>query len=161
MKKVIAALRLDGYIIESKQKYGFKWIEAHKTGSLGFTFLLVGRFLNKYFSCQLTENLELIISTDYLKPTNYSLLGTKFIGIPLRSIYEGLKISNLNPKRTLDRKVILRSSQKIPQGKSLDQSFRIFFHNLEIPHAYAIFSYLYNLYGGLRVRVGRKYEIWD
>lgn len=161
-EKVVSGLQASGYTIENKQKYGFKWTEAHHNSALGFTFLLIGKFSNDFFSCQLTRNIELRISANYLKPTNYSLHGINFIGIPRRSIYEGLKISSLNPKRTLDKRIVMNSFQQtIPQGDTLDESFKIFFNGVEFPHAYIIFSQLYNFYGGLRVLLGKKYEVWD
>lgn len=160
--KVVSDLRSEGYNFETKQKYGFSWAEAHRNGSLGFTFLLVGTFSKDYFSCRLTNNIELRISIKYLEPTKYSLLGTTFLGIPLRSIYEGLKISSLNPKRTLDRKVVIEYLKgHVPPGETLDQSFIVHLSGVAIPHAYSFFSQLYNLYGALRVLFGKKYEIWD
>lgn len=162
LEKVLSGLQNNGYSIEEKKKFGFFWIEAHSPRSLGFTFLLVGDFGREYFSYKLSKNIELRISNSYLTPTEYFLFGVQFIGIPVRSIYEGLKISNLNPKRTLDRKVVKESfSSKIVDGETLDKSFKVFVFGREFPHAYNIFSQLYNLYGGLRVLFGKKYEIWD
>lgn len=160
-EKTTSGLQAVGYKLVSKQKYGFKWTEAYKSSSLGFTFLLVGKFLDDYFSYKLTKNIELKISADYLKPTNSSLLGITFIGIPSRSIYESLKISSLNPKRSLDRNVVMNSFEQIPQGSTLDESFKIFIRGVEIPYAYVLFSQLYNFYGGVRVLLGKKYEVWD
>ena len=161
-EKVILNLQAEDYSIETKHKFGFNWTEAHHDGNLGFTFLLIGRFSRDYFSCKLTTNIELRISTKYLEPTKYSLFGKSFKGIPLRSIYEGLKISSFNPKRTLDRKVVTEYFEKgIPSGETLDNSFKVYAFGIEIPHAYTLFSQLYNVYGGLRVVFGRKYEIWD
>lgn len=161
-KKVISDLRIEGYIIEQKHKFGFNWTEAHRDGNLGFTFLLIGRFSKDDFSCKLAGNIELRISSRYLEPTKYSLLGMTFTGIPFRSIYEGLKISNLNQKRTLDRKVVTNYFKgNIPSGVTLGDSFKVYIFGVEIPYAYTLFSQVYNLYGGLRVLFGRKYEIWD
>ena len=161
-EKMISNLQTEGYTIETKHKSGFSWTEAHHDGNLGFTFLLIGRFLKDYFSCKLSKNIELRISTRYLEPTKYFLLGISFVGLPLRSIYEGLKISSLNPKRTLDRKVVIDYLKgNIPSGETLDRSFKVYLSGVEIPYAYTLFSQLYNIYGGLRVLLGRKYEIWN
>src|SRR3989344_8390220 len=158
-EKVILNLQAEGYIIETKHKFGFNWTEVHRDGNLGFTFLLIGEFSKDYFSCKLSKNIELRISTRYLEPTEYSLLEISFIGLPLRSIYEGLKISNLNPKRTLDRKVITDFLKgNISSGETLGHSFKIYLSGVEIPYAYTLFSQLFNIYGGLRVLLGRKYE---
>lgn len=161
MDKVIIAFKQEGYKIIIKKIVGIQWIEAHKPGSLGFTFLMVGTFGQKHFSYKL-KNIELRIINDYLYPTTYSLLGTNFVGIPIRSIYEGLKISNFNPKRKLDSEVIKKDLHgHIPDGKSLQESFKVYLFGIEIPYAYSFFSYIYNLYGGLRVIFGKKYEIWN
>lgn len=161
-EKVIVGLEAEGFVAINKQKLGFHWTEWRKDDSLGFTFLLVGSFKKDYFSCQLSKNIELRISQAYLRPTEYSLLGVKLIGIPVRSLYEGLKVSNLNPKRQLDRLAVEKiMNNQIPTGDSLEKAFKIYLFGREIPYAYPIFSQIYNLYGGLRVFLGKKYEIWD
>lgn len=160
--KVINKLKSEGYGIFNKKKVGFQWQEAHRVDALGFTFLLVGDFKKNHFSYRLSKNIELRISNSYLKLTKYSLLGNSFRGIPIRSIYEGLKISSLNPKRSIDNTVIKKAiNNHIPDGISLESVFKIYIMNIKIPYAYSLFSWLYNLYGGLRVIMGKKYEIWD
>lgn len=160
--KVFQTLKEEGYKIELKRKFGFAWIEAHHPQNLGFTFLLVGKFEDKYFSYKLSKSLQLRISNEYLKPTQYSLFGINFTGIPQRSIYEGLKISSLNPKRTQDKKVVERNFGAFPpDGERFNKAFKIYLFGKEIPGAYAFFSQFYNLYGGLRVRFGKKYEVWE
>lgn len=158
---VIDRLEQEGYEIIHQHKLGFSWLEAHRPNCLGFTFLLVGKFTPNYLSFQ-KGWLELRISNAYLAPTQYSLFGCNFIGIPVRSLYEGFKISDLNPKRKFDLEVIKRVyGTDIPQGESLEKSFRVYFKGIELPYLYPIFSRIYNLYGGLRVKFGKKYEIWD
>ena len=159
---VFMQLTAAGYQLIEKEKLGFHWTEAHKSNSLGFTFLLIGKFTPHYFSYQIARFLELRISLDYLKPTQYHLSGIKFTGIPHHSVYEGLKISNFNPKRKADRRIIQNILGSRPSsGISLNQAFKVYLGNLQLPYTYPTFSYLYNLYGGLRVVLGKKYEIWD
>lgn len=161
-EKVTKGLKFEGYKIISKQKLGFHWTEAYKPNSLGFTFLLVGSFKTDYFSYHLSSSIELRISNSYLSPTEYSLLGVKFIGIPISSIQEGLKISDLNPKRKLDSEVVKRAINDSSANRdSLKNTFKVYFLGIEIPYAYPLFSQLYNLYGGFRVILGKKYEIWS
>ena len=153
-------LKREGYQLVKKSKVGFNWFEAHKTNSLGFTFLLIGSFQDDYFEYELNHMLKLRIASSYLSPTKYSIFGYSFTGIPQRSIYEGLKASNLNPKRKLDKQVVASAfKNKIPKGTEFEKAFRIYLYGREIPYAYPSFSYLYNLYGGLRVTFGKKYEI--
>lgn len=160
--RIFFSLKSEGYTIERKKKYGFRWVEVHHPRNLGFTFLLIGTFRDNYFHCKLTDNIELNISSRYLEPTDYQLFGTHFTGIPIRSIYEGLKISSFNPKRSLDRKVVEKHlGGNIPNGENLDEAFTVFLSGVKLPHAYVLFSQLYNIYGGLRVLLGKKYEIWD
>lgn len=159
--KVMNGLKNEGYELIKKHKIIISWWEAQRLDSLGFTFLLAGTFTEDYFSYHL-NNIEVRINNAYLAPTNYSLFGTSFTGIPLRSIYEGLKISNLNPKRAMDKKVLTdKYADKIPAGKTLEESFGVYLGKSELPYAYTAFSHIYNLYGGLRVVLGKKYEIWD
>lgn len=162
IEKIIRDLKSEGFEIVHKQKIGFHWIEGHKEDSLGFTFLLVGTFGEKYFSYKLADSIELRISNTYLLPTKYSLMGSTFTGIPLRSIYEGLKISYLNPKRRTDSLVIKKViKNRLPEGEALEKAFTVYLKGFEVPFAYSLFSRLYNWYGGLRVIFGKKYEIWD
>ena len=155
-------LKREGYQLVKKNKVGFNWLEAHKPNSLGFTFLLIGRFRNDYFEYDINHSLKLKIDNSYITPTKYSLFGYSFIGIPKRSIYEGLKASSLNPKRKLDREVVMKNfGENVPPGTELEKAFKVCLGGLEIPYAYSLFSYLYNLYGGLRVIFGKKYEIWN
>jgi len=161
-QQVISDLKREGYQLVKKSKVGFNWFEAHKPNSLGFTFLLIGEFQDDYFEYELNHMLKLRIASSYLSPTKYSLFGYSFTGIPHRSIAEGLKASNLNPKRKLDKQVVASAfKNKIPDEIEFEKAFRIYLYGTEIPYAYPSFSYLYNLYGGLRVIFGKKYEIWN
>lgn len=159
--KVLELIKKEGYIIEQRHILGLKFTEAKDSQRVGFTFLLVGNFTDKYFSCNIYPQVELRVSNDYIIPTTYNLYGINITGIPLNSIRESLKISNLNPKRTLDKQILQKAiGSKQLQGESLGQAFKVFIFGIEIPHLYTIFSYLYNLYGGLRVLLGKKYEVW-
>lgn len=159
---VSVGLERGGYQLVQKSKFGFSWIEAQKSNSLGFTFLLIGKFRDNHFEYYLNNWLKLWIDGSYLQPTKYTLFDFPFIGIPISSIYEGLKASNLNPKRKLDREVITRVfGGKMPKGIKFEDAFKVYLWGLEIPKAYPFFSYLYNFYGGLRVIFGKKYEVWN
>ena len=161
-QQISGVLKKEGYQLVNKSSFGFNWFEAHKPNSLGFTFLLIGKFQDDYFEYVLNHILKLRIASSYLTPTKYTLFGYSFTGIPRRSVYEGLKISSLNPKRKLDRELVTKAfGGKIPTGVKLERAFNIYSFGLEIPYAYSFFSYLYNLYGGLRVIFGKKYEIWN
>lgn len=162
LKEVLSKLRKENYQLINKKIVGLKWLEAtHKT-KLGFTLLMVGKFNNRYFSYQPFKNIELRISSNYLKPTEYSLFGNKFIGIPIRSVYEGIKVSSLNPKRSFDKTILIKAmGNKLPEGESINKAFKVFVFGTSIPFLYQIFSWVYNIYGGVRVAFGKKYEIWN
>lgn len=160
-EKAIEILKKYGYKVNKRKKLGLAWIELIHPKLLGYTFLMVGKFDKDYFSLKLFLFLELRILKDYIRPTKYSLFDTNFTGIPLRSIYEGLKISNLNPKRMLDKKILLSFTKNVmPEGMTLNKAFEILFFGIKIPYLYSIFSYIYNFYGAIRVALGKKYEIW-
>ena len=150
-----------GFSFHQHNKFAFSWQEATKPDHLPFTFILLGNFSSKFFTCSFSRHTTLKISTDYLAPTQYSLFGYSFTGIPYSSIFEGIKISHFNPKRTLDKQVFL---QKIIQlsttHPTINNSFQVSIFGIKISWLYLIFSYLYNLFGALRVRLGKKYEIW-
>jgi hypothetical protein len=162
LDKVVAQLKERGFVLEHNRAWGFEWIELNHKHLIGFTFLLVGEFRDSYFSCDLKNHLRLHVSNAYLRPTEYTLCGTTFIGIPVPSIVEGLLISHLNPKRTLDRKVIKRIfGEQIPRGDSIDRSFTVYLFGVRLPYVYSFFSRIYNVFGGLRVLLGKKYEVWE
>lgn len=153
-------LELIGYKFITRNMLGLKWFEAEKEGLMGLTFLMIGSFSNKYFYYRIGR-LELRVMAEYISPTSYQLGGHTLTGIPVRSVYEGLKISNLNPKRKNDFLVVTNIMKgELSEGPSLEEAFRVYLFNLEVPYAYPLFSKIYNVYGGLRVRFGKKYEVW-
>ncbi len=159
--KAFKLLKNMHFTFEEKKKLGFTWIEAKRFDTLTFTFLLVGDFYRNYFSYKLTGHCELTISNSYLYPSEYVLYGRTFIGIPLESVYTGIKISNLNPKRKLDKQIIENILQDLPrQNISITDTFRVYLFRVRIPYLYPSFSYFYNLYGGLRVLLHKHYEVW-
>lgn len=162
---VLKSLEGHGFVLENKS-WGcgfFRWVEMNHERLVGFTFLLVGKFKDDYFECALTKHITIKISDKFLQKTKYTLFGVSFSGVPAISICDGLRISNLNPKRKLDRAVMRRILQKdvLPHGESIDKSFKVYLYGIRLPFAYSLFSQLYNLYGGLRVICGRRYEVWD
>lgn len=160
--KTFKIMKESGFKFEEKKKFGFSWIEAVKPKNLNFTFLLIGKFHKDYFSYRLGKYLELTISITYLAPYKYKLFGTEFIGISPESVYEGVRISNLNPKRKLDKKILSKISfNEYKKRISISKTFRIYIARIKIPSLYLIFSYIYNIYGGIRVLLGKNYEIWN
>jgi len=161
VKKVFVMLKKLGFKINRRKKLSFSWYEAIKKKHTPLTFLLMGQFEKEYFSYELNKITKLLISNEFIKPTLYKLYGVKFLGIPKGSVYEGIKISSLNPKRKIDKKILLaKLNLENLERKSIANSFKIQILGLEIPYLYLIFSYLYNFYGGLRVLFGKKYEVW-
>src|SRR3989344_3590997 len=70
-EKIASGLKSAGYFLRRKKKFGFRWLEAERDDSLGFTFLLIGKFTDEYFSYKLSPDVELRISSEYLKSTKY------------------------------------------------------------------------------------------
>jgi hypothetical protein len=156
---VINRLRKKGFTFTKKHWANFYWWEASKKDHLGITIFLAGIFHEEYFSHRLTNYLELRIKNSYLTATQYKFNGVNFIGIPLTSAISGIKQAFLNPKRSLDKQVLekeIKSLKVAPYG-----NINVYFKGTKLPFLYDIFSFLYNIYGGLRVGMGQKYEIWD
>lgn len=160
---IFSALKNNRYTILYRRILGINWYEAIHKNNLAFTFLMVGTFSESYFIVNFNRYIKLTISNSYIAPTKYTLEGITFTGIPLQSVYEGLKISNFNPKRLDDKRIVESAINNNPihKSESLDHAFKIFIFGLEIPHLYTLFSYLYNIFGAIRVRLGKKYEVWD
>lgn len=155
---VYDVLKENGFTIHKKRWGCFTWHSAEKKNYLGFTFMLVGKFTDKYFSYAPFRGCELRIYNDYLNPTEYNFNNIKFIGIPVASTIAGIKQSFLNPKRSLDKQ-ILREEIKMSK-KSAYGNIVVYLGGVKIPYLYDIFSFIYNIYGGLRILAGGKYEAW-
>lgn len=156
---VFENLKSNSFIFKKKRKFGLSWLEAKKENYLGLTFLFVGSFMKNYFSYRFFKICELRIRAEYLKPTEYIFNEVKFIGIPISSVTAGIKQSFFNPKRKLDKKV-LDDTIKSNKAKTYN-NFNIYIAGVKIPYLFDIFAFLYNIYGGIRVLCGRKYEVWD
>lgn len=151
-----------GFKKVTKKAPGFEWDEYEKENHLTFGILLKGNFGNEYFEYKPNEYLSLQINNEYLKPTEYELYGIKIRGIPLRSVYEGIKIANLNKKRGVDKQILLsKTGKQLPSGLSLNQAFNVEVLGVDIPYFYTFFSQIYNLIGGARLMFGRSYDPWN
>lgn len=148
-----------GFEFEKKTKMGFSWFEVKKNEYLGLTFLLIGEFSKSYFSWRFMKFFELRIRADYLRPTEYNFETVKFTGIPLSSAIAGIRQAFLNPKRKLDKEILGEKAVKT-KVKTLN-NISVYIAGVKLPFLYDLFSFVYNIYGGIRVVFGKKYEIWD
>ncbi|KKT81054.1 MAG: hypothetical protein UW78_C0018G0004 [Candidatus Azambacteria bacterium GW2011_GWA1_44_9] len=157
---ILYKLKKSGYTLEKKYWSVFRWIEAEKKDCLGFTFLLVGEFNKSHFQYIIFPHCELRIRLDYLQPTNYSFEGINFIGIPLSSVKAGLQQAFLNPKRKRDKQMLQLHKDKINSYQTYN-NIQVSIFGITIPYLYDVFSFFYNIYGGFRVVLGKKYETWE
>lgn len=155
---VLQKLKRYGFTLLRRRLFIFPWIEAKKVGHLGFTFLLVGKFNAKGFFYRIGKWIEIRVQANYITPTEYQFEGIKFSGIPIPSVAAGIQQSFLNPKRSLDKQMIkpYLTATPFPYGR-----INIYMFGIRIPYLYDMYSFLYNLYGGARVLVGKKYESWE
>lgn len=150
-----------GFKRVKKYALGFKWDEFHKPKHLMFGTLLIGTFEKDYFIYKANRWLTLSIKTEYLDPTDYTLFGLKIRGIPPRSAYEGIKAASLNTKRKKDKQIVSEyMGAKITKGLSINQAFRVKLFEINVPYLYMLFSQVYNLIGGIRLRLGKSYDAW-
>jgi len=161
-EKAFQILEAHDFTFENRGAFGFHWIEASKPEHLTFSFLLIGTFHEKYFTYKISKHTELTISTEYIQAHPHKLYGREFVGIPPKSVYEGIRVSNLNPKRKGD-KILLESLFSLDKlkGLSISQAFRVYMYKIRIPFMYPFFSYISNIYGGFRVIRGKQYYAWD
>lgn len=151
-----------GFMKITKRAPGFIWNEFTKDKCLSFGVLLKGKFNQECFTYKLNKYMTLYISNEYLIPTDYVLFGEKIRGIPLRSIYEGIKISSLNKKRKVDKQIIVdKVGNTLPNGPSLNEAFTIKAFGINIPYLYTVFSHIYNAIGGARLAIGKPYDPWN
>jgi len=156
---VLKKLKGEGFELKKRQWGSFSWIEAYKKNYLGLTFFLVGDFTADFFRYQFSKWGELRVNNDYIKPTSYKFNGIPFTGIPITSAIAGIYQAFLNPKRSIDKQLLAHEIATLKIKKY--NNINIFIGGLKIPFMYDTFSFLYNLYGGFRVRFGKKYEVWD
>lgn len=156
---IFEKLKNQGFELIRKTKAGFSWFEARRSDCLGLTFLLIGEFRENYFSWLFMKFFELRIKADYLRPTRYNFENIQFIGIPISSVIARIRQSFLNPKRKLDKQILGNEMRKTKI--KIYNNISVYFLGLKLPYLYDIFSFFYNIYGGLRVMFGQKYEIWD
>lgn len=150
-----------GFRKVTKHALVFEWDEYEKTEHLSFGFLLKGNFKQDYFEYKPSNLFGLRIDNTYLKPTEYELYGYKIRGIPLRSVYEGIKVASLNTKRKVDLNIVLQKIKgELPTGLSLDQAFNVRVFGIAIPYLYPAFSQVYNIVGGIRLSLGKSYDTW-
>ena len=157
---ILSKLEESGYILKKKHWSFFQWIEAEKKDCLGFTFLLVGEFNDTCFRYEIIPRCELRIRIEYLHPTSYSFEGIDFLGIPLSSVQAGIRQAFLNPKRKLDKQV-LQVHTKNDTSNQIYNNIQVFLWGIKIPYLYDVFSFFYNIYGGFRVVLDKKYESWE
>lgn len=148
-----------GFKLEKKTKMGFSWFEAKKDKYLDLTFLLVGEFSKSYFSWRFMKFFELQIRADYLRPTEYNFETVKFTGVPFSSVVVGIRQASLNPKRKLDKEIL--GDEAIKSKVKTLNNISVYIAGIKLPLLYDLFSFTYNIYGGIRIMFGRKYEIWD
>ncbi len=158
--KVWDVFKRSGFELVERKKIGFSWVEANHPDYLTFTFLLIGNFCDRYFSYRLSKMIELTISSTYLEPYKYTLYGKAFIGIHPESAAEGIRISSFNPKRKVDKSILSGLVGTASKRHSILKTFRVYICRVRIPYLYLLFSRLYDIYGGLRVLFGTRYEIW-
>jgi hypothetical protein len=157
-KCVFQKLEKEGFQF-TKQRWGvLSWDEAYKKEHLGLSILLIGDFYPDYFSYRFLAFFELRITNAYLKSTKYQFSGVTFNGIPVSSVISGIKQSFLNPKRKIDNKALGEAKKKVKVVTH--NQINIFFFGIKIPYLYDVFSFFYNIYGGIRVILGKKYEAW-
>lgn len=156
---VFEKLEMKGFRITERKSFGFRYFEAKKQDFLTITFLLIGKFYPDYFTWPFSKILELRISNAYIKPTRYHVGRIEFTGIPISSAIAGIRMSFLNPKRAADREALGAAFQE--SHIKLYDNIAVYACGIKLPYVYDVFSFLYNLYGGLRVKIGRKYEVWE
>lgn len=160
--QVVTRFEKFGFKKITKHASGFTWDEFKKLNHLPFGILLKGSFNNDFFEYKANKYVTLSVNNDYLKPTIYELYGEKIRGIPLRSVYEGIKIASLNTKRRVDKQIVAQKiGKKLPDGLSLNEAFHVHIGGVELPYLYSIFSQVYNVLGGIRLLFGKPYDTWN
>lgn len=149
----------EGFTLKKRRWANFSWTEAEKENYTGLTFFLVGEFTPDYFSYKFSKLFELRINSDYLKPAKYSFAGVEFIGIPLSSHIAGIKQAFLNPKRSLDKQILAKEMKN--NNQNTYNNIVVYIAGVKIPYLYDLFSFFYNIYGGLRISFGQKWEAWE
>ena len=159
-QQVLDGFEKAGFKRVKKHAPGFKWDEFQKYKHLTFGTLLIGTFEENYFVYKANRWLTLQIRNEYLAPTDYVLFDLKVRGIPPRSAYEGIKAASLNSKRKKDKEIVRKYMGHKTEGLSINHAFRVKIFGITAPYLYTLFSHVYNLIGGIRLRFGKSYDPW-
>lgn len=155
---VLEDLKKAGFKLETIKAFGFSWVEAKRDQHLTLTFLLVGDFKKDYFTWRFLNFFELRIRSAYLYPTIYLFANVDFVGIPISSVSAGISQAFLNPKRKMDKQILKNYIGKPSEPKY--NNISVFLLGIKLPYVYDSFSFIYNIYGGIRVIFGKKFEVW-
>lgn len=157
-------LKESGFSLK-KRKMGLlgldiQWVEAERNDISPVT-IFYGHFnKEKNFEILLNNKLKLVVDKTSLKPTEYTLFGIKFIGIPKETAYLGIYRSRFNPKRKHEL-LIMQSflNYDIPRKRELEffyKNKKVFLGGL----LYDVFQFLRNIIGFIRVSFGMEYDFW-
>jgi hypothetical protein len=96
------------------------------------------------------------IDADAIRPTEYKLLGYRFIGIPKGTAHTGSRVSKKNPKRIKEFEIFRREGVILRRNDYIN----LFLGPLRITWLYYLLVFFLNLLGRVRVRMGKSYDFW-
>jgi hypothetical protein len=102
------------------------------------------------------KNVNVLIETQGLLETKYSLYGLNFVGIPQRVAATGVKASETNPKRKRERQLLIEKGIKPLPNSYIHVSIL----GLKADWIYYLSMASLNIIGNIRVRLGFAFDPW-
>ncbi len=99
---------------------------------------------------------HLSVDAKALQPTEYTLYGQSFQGLPKAAIASGIHASKHNPKRI--KEVQILQEQCIQPMK--DNYIHVTILNVRCDWLYSFSMKLLNMYGAIRVKLGMPFDPW-
>ncbi len=152
---LVEELKKKGYQAQEGRKFNKLYVLSFtKPNRLPINFALLGEFKQDYCEQDVGWGFNVRINNEFIKPINYKVGATKFIGMPISSQYFTMKNSVFKPGRKEDFKAL---SGKI-KDEAVNNPIKIYYKNCYLPGMYKLYSKYKDISGKMRHLLGFNYE---
>lgn len=132
---------------------------AERKDCINLNFFIGKFFENRDFEIKLSKNFSVATPAKAIVPTRYSLYGVNFVGVPATTNYARMYASRGNPKRKYDLE-IMKDIKKDPEILKMDL-IQIRYKGKQLTWLFNLLQFLENILGGIRVKLGLPFEVWE
>ena len=159
--KLLREFRKAGYKVERRNfrllALEMVWLEATGKELYDLTAFLGHFDKHKNFVIRVSNNLQVVASSEAVRATKYKFGSASFIGIPVEAAFYGAWASRSNPKRKYDLAAFrLKGKNKPPKYSVID----FYYKDKKLPFLYPISCFLQNVLGKISLSLGGNYDFW-